>query len=111
MWAFISSSPKSATLIDNIFSTDIGFDVSSGLILTSISDHFPVFAFLGGTGVSPQEGPRYALRRVIGDQGKEKFRLWVKQWGDSFAPRADSVAMDAARFRNELRDEYNKCFP
>ena len=103
--------PKSATLIDNIFSTDIGFDVSSGLILTSISDHFPVFAFLGGTGVSPQEGPRYALRRVIGDQGKEKFRLWVKQWGDSFAPRADSVAMDAARFRNELRDEYNKCFP
>ena len=103
--------PKSATLIDNIFSTDIGFDVSSGLILTSISDHFPVFSFFGGARAANQGGPQYTLKRVIGDKGKERFRLWVEEWGKSFAPQVNSVAEDAARFRNELRDEYNKCFP
>ena len=49
--------PKSATLIDNIFSTDVSFEVSSGLILTSISDHFPVFAFFGCAELTPQSGP------------------------------------------------------
>ena len=35
----------------------------------------------------------------------------MEEWGKSFAPRANSVVEDAATFRNELRDEYNKCFP
>ena len=103
--------PKSATLIDNIFSTDVAHDVSSGLLLSSISDHFPVFAFFGGTEVPLKEAPGYTLKRVIGDKGKERFREWLGNWGESFAPRVESVAEDAAGFRNELRDEYNKCFP
>ena len=102
---------KSATLIDNIFSTDIAHDVSSGLLLSSISDHFPVFAFFGGTEVPLKEGPEYSLRRVIGDRGKLRFREWLGEWGETVAPRVETVAEDAARFRNELRDGYNKCFP
>ena len=95
--------PKSATLIDNIFSTDVAHDVSSGLLLSSISDHFPVFAFFGGTEVPLKEAPGYTLKRVIGDKGKERFREWLGNWGESFAPRVESVAEDAAGFRNELR--------
>ena len=102
---------KSATLIDNVFSTDITFPISSGLVLSSISDHFPIFAFFGGTEVPHEGRPQYTLRRVIGEKGKENFRKWVKEWGESFAPRVESVAEDAARFRNEFRDGYNKFFP
>jgi len=36
----------SATLIDNIFTNVIDRPVSSGLIITDISDHLPVFAII-----------------------------------------------------------------
>merc|ERR1711911_49855 len=41
----------------------------------------------------------------------ERFRQWVKNWGSNFASRVDSVVEDSIRFRNELRDGYNQCFP
>ena len=36
----------------------------------------------------------YALKHVIGDRGKERFRIWVKCWGESFVPQVHSVADD-----------------
>ena len=36
---------KSATLIDNIFTNYFDHMISSGLLLTDISDHFPIFQF------------------------------------------------------------------
>ena len=80
------------------------------MILTSISDHLPVFAFLGGPEACADVGPQYALRRLIGCQGKAKFRDWIKQWGENFAPCTDLVADDAVNFRIELRDAYNTFF-
>ena len=35
-----------ATLIDNIFTNELQFQVNSGLLITDISDHIPVFALL-----------------------------------------------------------------
>ena len=61
--------------------------------------------------MTPQTGPQHTLRRIIGSKGKEKFRAWIKHWGKSFVPRPDSIAEDAARFRNDMRDQYNVCFP
>ena len=37
-----------ATLIDNIWTNNISAGVSSGLVTVRISDHLPVFAFVGG---------------------------------------------------------------
>ena len=56
-------------------------------------------------------GPSFTLKRKIGVEGKERFRTWVKNWGKNFAPKTISVAEDSIKFRNELRDEYNLCFP
>ena len=36
-----------ATLIDNIFMNELQFQVNSGLLITDISDHVPVFAICG----------------------------------------------------------------
>ena len=102
---------KSATLIDNIFTTEVCSDVSSGLIFTTISDHLPIFAIFGDAGADSGKGPQYTLKRLYGKNGKERFKNWVKNWGESFTPTVDSVNEDATRFRNEFRDEYNKCFP
>ena len=101
----------SATLIDNIFTNDFSSDICSGLIISSISDHFPAFAFFGEPGSTCNQGARYSLKREINGENKIKFRKWVYNWGKKFAPRSDSVAEDAATFRNEFRDGYNHCFP
>ena len=103
--------PKSATLIDNIFTNDFCRPISSGLIYTSISDHFPVFSILGGPEGCIGAGPQYKLKRKMGIGNFERFRKWVKDWSKTVKIGVDTVADDAIRFRNELRDGYNTCFP
>ena len=72
---------STATLIDNIFTSDFLKPIRSGLIFTSISDHLPSFAIFGCTDVGSENGPRYTLRRKIGVMNKERFRQWVNDWG------------------------------
>ena len=46
-----------ATLIDNIFTNNIDCQIVSGLVMVEISDHLPVYAFVGGVGgVREEEG-------------------------------------------------------
>ena len=40
--------PGTATLIDNIWTSNVESRVESGLVTVRISDHLPVFAFIGG---------------------------------------------------------------
>ena len=101
--------PSSATLIDNIFTNNICVPMSSGLLVTSISDHLPVFALIGDLGTPNQRGPQFTMRREFGDEGKARFRDMLKGW--DYAPRSESASEDANRFRNEFRDMYNTCFP
>ena len=70
-----------STLIDNIFTNDFYRPISSGMIITPISDHLPVFSLLGKTGLSSDGRPRYILRRNMGLKNKESFRNWVDNWG------------------------------
>ena len=35
---------NTASLLDNIFTTEVKFRVDSGILLSDISDHFPIFA-------------------------------------------------------------------
>ena len=37
-----------ATLIDNIWTNNVAAESGSGLVTVRISDHLPVFAFIGG---------------------------------------------------------------
>ena len=83
--------PTSATLIDNIFTNDFCRPISSGLVFTSISDHLPAFAIFGEAGFSLETGSRFALKRQMGASNKEIFRIWVKEWGKTFAPGVDSI--------------------
>ena len=94
-----------ATLIDNIFTSDFFKPVKSGLIFSSISDHLPAFAIFGDTDMGSAKGPQYAHRRKLGVSNKENFRKWVDKWGSNFEVGADSAAEDCKRFRNEFRDE------
>ena len=39
-----------ATLIDNIWTNNVSAKIGSGLVTVRVSDHLPVFAFVGGAG-------------------------------------------------------------
>jgi hypothetical protein len=99
----------SATLIDNIFTNNICESISSGLLVTSISDHLPVFAFIGNSGLHHQHGPQFTMKREMGRESKIRFREMLKGW--DYAPHSDSASHESDQFRNEFRDIYNVCFP
>ena len=52
-----------ATLIDNIWTNNVVAGVESGLVTVRLSDHLPVFAFVGGT----REGGQGARGLGLGD--------------------------------------------
>ena len=97
--------------IDNIFTTDYHRPISSGLLITDISDHFPIFSLLGNTGFHDNQRPTYILKRNFSQENKKKFRDWLSVWGETFDAQSNSIKEDCSRFRNEFRDAYNSFFP
>ena len=103
--------PHTSSIIDNIFTNDICTEISSGLILSSISDHFPIFVKVSKKKQHTRGTPQYINKREMGRQNKSKFKDWLKSWGNQVSLRADNVEEDATTFIEQLKHEYNKCFP
>ena len=57
----------SATLIDNIFTNELGSTISSGLIINDISDHLPIFAICKYKDVQRTLSPKFRLIRKTSD--------------------------------------------
>ena len=103
--------PTSATLIDNILTTDHHKPITSGVLCSNISDHLPIFYIISNSCSTPNSCPKYILKRDLRDGNKKKFKECLSEWGNNFQANSASVVEDASRFRNELRDAYNICFP
>ena len=56
---------KTATLIDNILTSNLEEGVETGVVTVRISDHLPVFAFVGGHSGDPKEGGREGMQRRV----------------------------------------------
>ena len=99
-----------ATLIDNIWTNNLGARIGSGLVTVRVSDHLPVFAFVGGpvgaAGVT--EGTR--RRRLVNEARIGRFAERLEAWSFD-EERALGVEGNVARFRNSFRDLYNESFP
>ena len=99
-----------ATLIDNIWTNNIGAKISSGLVTVRVSDHLPVFAFVGG-GRAERGGQGVRRRRRLVNDGRiARFAERLDGWSFD-AERALGVEGNVARFRNEFRDLYDEAFP
>ena len=72
----------SATLIDNIFNNDIENNTMSGLLISDISDHLPVFTVYNSNyqKKQPEEKPKY--RRVRTEETMSMFKddLLAQKW-------------------------------
>ena len=99
-----------ATLIDNIWTNNLQAEIVSGLVTVRLSDHLPVFSFMGGNRVGTTEQGSNSKKRLI-NEGRisrfaEELRGWYFDVQGSLGPEGN-----IARFRNEFRDLYNTAFP
>ena len=99
-----------ATLIDNIWTNKVGAKIGSGLVTVRISDHLPVFAFVGGDRVAEAERKEGRRRRIVNEGRIARFAERLKEW-EFDEVRVLGVGENVARFRNSFRDLYDESFP
>ena len=101
----------SATLIDNIFTNDIG-DINHSvqeLFITDISDHFPVFHIAKQMDI--EEKDAYIYKRLYGSQNKDNFRHAMSNISWDEISRATDTQQAFDTFHKHLVKMYNKHFP
>ena len=99
-----------ATLIDNIWTNNVRAKIGSGLVTVRISDHLPIFAFIGGA-AEVEGGRKVGQRRRLVNEGRIA-RFAERLEGLSFdEERALGMEANVARFRNSFRDLYDESFP
>ena len=64
------------TLVDNIWTNIVSAGIGSGLVTVRISDHLPIFAFVGGEREGPgaeEQGVVTSKRRLMNEGRMEKM--------------------------------------
>ena len=100
-----------ASIIDNIFTNDFCGHMTSGFIVTPLSDHLPTFAIFHQRKQYHDKAPRLVTKRDLGSKNKAKFREWVRNWGPSVSLNANTIEEDASVFFQHLKQGYDACFP
>ena len=100
----------SATLIDNIFTNNIG-DINhsvQGLFITDISDHFPVFHIAKQMEI--KENDTYVYKRLYSSRNRENFCLAMSNMRWDEINRATDTQQAFDTFHKHLIEMYNKHF-
>ena len=91
-----------ATLIDNIFTNNVDCQIASGLVMADISDHLPIYVFVGGAGSArEEEGGRWGRRRLVNQERVRAFAQKLVEW-DWRGLRSLTAEENAACFKNEF---------
>ena len=101
----------SATLIDNIFTNNIGDKNHSvqGLFITDISDHFSVFHIAKQMEI--KENDTYVYKRLYSSRNRENFCLAMSNMRWDEISRATDTQQAFDKFHKHLIEMYNKHFP
>ena len=100
----------SATLIDNIWTNDLTKRVVSGLVTVRLSDHLPIFAFIGGSrDIGPGAG-KTANKRLVNEGRITRFAEELEGWCFDVQHSLGAEG-NIAQFRNSFSDMYNLAFP
>ena len=104
-------SDQTATIIDNIFTTNISADkIFKGILPTDISDHFPIFAIIQNDYKTSRDSLP-VLKRIVNANTLTNFKNDLDQikWEDVFSSSDTNVAYN--NFSNTLRDSYKRNIP
>ena len=99
-----------ATLIDNIWTNNLREVMVSGLVTVRISDHLPVYVFVGGDREEASAIGGRPRRRLVNEGRTARFAEELRGWCFD-VQRGLGVEGNVARFRNGFRDLYDAAFP
>ena len=101
---------ETATLIDNIWTNNVGARIESGLVTVRVSDHLPILAFVGGEREIERVPGGGQRRRLVNEGRIARFAERLEAWSFDEV-RAMGVEANVAAFRNSFRDMYDEVFP
>ena len=102
---------NSAKLIDNIFTNhfDKFLQSSEGILVTDITDHYPVFHI--NRQITTMDSEIYIERRLYNQRNKQAFLGAIQEidWGEIYSTPGTQSCFDI--FHGKLVRLLNKCFP
>ena len=99
---------RSASLIDNIFSNTVDNHCVSGILITDITDHFPIFLSVD---ISKHNNDSGYYSRNYSTRNIDNFVISCRNFNWDFICSDNDVAMAFSRFNSIFRDIYDTCFP
>ena len=103
---------STATIINNIFTNTIhDAETTNGILITDISDHFPIIYIKHAKSDTPTPNTEFKLKRLINQFTRAKFTQEIRQtdWSDILN---DSNAQNSyTKFHDHLSQTFDKCFP
>ena len=86
----------SATLIDNIFTNELDSKINSGLLISDISDHLPIFAVCKYPDINRISNQKYTLIRQTDKNCIDalKNELLLQNWDDVMGSTDVNIAYD-----------------
>ena len=102
---------SSATIIDNIFTNnhDATVDAFQGILVTDISDHFPIFHL--GTSNKKAVMDKYIIKRVFDEKNKNTFLTNIGEvnWENLISSGHAQIAF--TEFHKKFTEIFDKSFP
>ena len=100
-------SQHSATLIDNIFTNDDS-TLLSGLLLSDVSDHFPIFCICNNI-ITHSSNNRFSFKREITEENISRFAQYLNNVKWDFSNLDPNESYN--KFENVFLDAYDLFFP
>ena len=103
--------PSSATLIDNVFVNDINRVFRSGILMSDISDHLPIFLICKSNQRINSNVQQTYYKRDMSHSNIDKFRNTLAAHCWESVLRKDSCDSAYEVFLSEFNLMYNSCIP
>lgn len=100
----------SKTLIDHIITNTTAEHISTGVIITDISDHFATFVELGGRGTHKSK-PKVVKARSFSKKNVDNFKKLIKAQNWDHVLNKDDIDESYDCFWNTFKPTFDLCFP
>ena len=99
-----------ASLIDNIWSTEVEHNVRNCILYTDISDHFPIMSYFS-CNRNTTRGKQKISKRIFCNANIDRFIHIVSNanWNEVYSYGCANKAYDV--FRGKFSELFNECFP
>ena len=100
---------NSATLIDNVFSNAISGKYFNGILVTDITDHFPIFVVNCDSNI--QQKPDFKKSRILSENNIKLFANKIENVDWSFVNNSNDGPEAFKHFYEKYSTIYENCFP